>query len=115
MKKITGMLLGTVVAGMLASTAMAVENIKIAFIDPLSGGFAATGEDGLAQFRFATQELVNKMGGVLDGAKFEIVPDGIAYTHINSTMGNKDISRLINLCYRSVGLKETVIFLSSRY
>jgi DNA-directed RNA polymerase subunit beta' len=25
-------------------------------------------------------------------------------------MSNKDISRLINLCYRSVGLKETVIF-----
>jgi len=41
---------------------------------------------------------------------FEIVPDGIAYSNINDTMGNKDISRLINLCYRTVGLKETVIF-----
>jgi DNA-directed RNA polymerase subunit beta' len=41
---------------------------------------------------------------------FEIVPDGIAYGEINNTMGNKHISKLINLCYRSVGLKETVIF-----
>ena len=41
---------------------------------------------------------------------YEIVPDGIAYDHVNKTMGNKDMSRLINLCYRSVGLKETVIF-----
>ena len=41
---------------------------------------------------------------------YEIVPDGIAYEQINRTMGNKDISRLINLCYRTVGLKDTVVF-----
>ena len=41
---------------------------------------------------------------------YEVVPDGIPFEVINQTMGNKDISRLINLCYRSVGLKETVIF-----
>ena len=41
---------------------------------------------------------------------FEIVPDGMAFSHINNTMGNKAIAKLINLCYRSVGLKETVIF-----
>jgi len=41
---------------------------------------------------------------------YEIVPDGITYSRINATMGNKDVSRLINLCYRTVGLKETVIF-----
>jgi len=41
---------------------------------------------------------------------FEIVPDGIPYAEINKTMVNKDMSRLINLCYRNVGLKETVIF-----
>ncbi len=61
-------------AGMLTSTAIAADNIKIAFIDPLSGGFAATGQDGLAQYRFAAEELVNKTGGVLGGTKFEIVP-----------------------------------------
>jgi len=41
---------------------------------------------------------------------FEIVPDGIPYSEINKTMVNKDMSRLINICYRTVGLKETVIF-----
>ena len=41
---------------------------------------------------------------------FEIVPDGLAFFHVNQMMGNKDISKLINLCYRTVGLKETVIF-----
>lgn len=41
---------------------------------------------------------------------YEIVPDGIPYANVNDTMGNKDISKLINMCYRTVGLKETVIF-----
>ena len=41
---------------------------------------------------------------------FEIVPDGIPYSEINKIMVNKDMSRLINICYRTVGLKETVIF-----
>ena len=43
------------------------------FIDPLSGPFAATGNQGLAQYKFAAEELVNKQGGVLDGQNFEIV------------------------------------------
>ncbi len=58
--------------GLTAGAAFA-ENIKIAFIDGLSGTFAATGEQGLAQFEFAAQELVNAKGGVLDGDMFEIV------------------------------------------
>ena len=41
---------------------------------------------------------------------YEIVPDGMAFSLVNNTMGNKDISAFINLCYRSVGLKATVIF-----
>jgi DNA-directed RNA polymerase subunit beta' len=41
---------------------------------------------------------------------FEIVPQGMPFEQINKTMVNKDMSRLINLCYRTVGLKETVIF-----
>ena len=41
---------------------------------------------------------------------YEIVPDGLAYDHINRPLGNKDMSGLINVCYRTVGLKETVIF-----
>ena len=50
----------------------AQETVKIGYIDPLSGPFAATGENGLNQFKFAA-ERINKAGGVL-GKKLEIVP-----------------------------------------
>ena len=41
---------------------------------------------------------------------YEIIPDGIAFEHVNTALNNKAISRLINRCYRSCGLKETVVF-----
>lgn len=53
--------------------AVAADTVKIAFIDPLSGPFAGTGVNGLHQYEFAADELVNKKGGVLDGDMFEIV------------------------------------------
>ncbi|NRB05474.1 MAG: ABC transporter substrate-binding protein, partial [Rhodobacteraceae bacterium] len=66
--------------GVSAALALAVsaaagmaENIKIAFIDPLSGPFAATGTNGLHQYQFAADHMVNDQGGVL-GQNFEIVP-----------------------------------------
>ena len=61
-------------AALIAGAALAQESIRIAFIDPLSGPFATTGAQGLAQYRYAVEELVNKKGGVLGGRKFEIVP-----------------------------------------
>ena len=70
----------TVRLGFSAALALAVtaaaslaEDIKIAFIDPLSGPFAGTGENGLHQYEFAAETLVNKKGGVLGGKNFEIV------------------------------------------
>ena len=48
------------------------QTIKIAYIDPLSGPFANTGAQGLAEFQFYA-EWLNKRGGVL-GKKLEIVP-----------------------------------------
>jgi len=59
-------------AGSIAASS-AADAIKIAFIDPLSGPFAATGAQGLSHYKYAAEELVNKQGGVLGGAKFEIV------------------------------------------
>ena len=56
----------------LAPAATPSDPIKIAYMDPLSGPFAATGENGLKQFRFAA-ELINKSGGVLN-RPIEIVP-----------------------------------------
>jgi branched-chain amino acid transport system substrate-binding protein len=49
------------------------DTIKIGFIDPLSGPFASTGTNGLHQFEFAADYMVNDKGGVLDGDTFEIV------------------------------------------
>ena len=41
---------------------------------------------------------------------WEIVPKGIAFDMVNQDMAKKSISRIINQCYRAVGLKATVIF-----
>jgi branched-chain amino acid transport system substrate-binding protein len=60
------------VVAWLASAATSAEPLKIAYIDPLSGPFAATGENGLNQFRYAVDQI-NKAGGVL-GRPLELVP-----------------------------------------
>ena len=41
---------------------------------------------------------------------WDIVPEGLSYDQINKPMVKKAISRVINQCYRAVGLKQTVIF-----
>src|SRR5215813_6159994 len=56
----------------LASSATPADPIKVAFVDPLSGPFAATGENGLNQMKYAA-DGINKAGGVL-GRQIEIVP-----------------------------------------
>ncbi|MBB5209806.1 DNA-directed RNA polymerase subunit beta' [Chiayiivirga flava] len=40
----------------------------------------------------------------------EILPEGLQFALINTELNKKSISRLINACYRQLGLKETVIF-----
>lgn len=40
---------------------------------------------------------------------FEIVPKGLTFSLVNQTMRQKDISLLLNSCYRNLGMKETVI------
>jgi DNA-directed RNA polymerase subunit beta' len=40
----------------------------------------------------------------------EILPDALPFDLINQVLNKKAISRLINVCYRRVGLKDTVIF-----
>ncbi|MDO9318556.1 MAG: branched-chain amino acid ABC transporter substrate-binding protein [Gammaproteobacteria bacterium] len=52
--------------------AFAQEPIKIAFIDPQSGVFAATGESGYMVLDFAADYFYNDKGGVLGGRKFEV-------------------------------------------
>jgi DNA-directed RNA polymerase subunit beta' len=40
----------------------------------------------------------------------EILPKGMLFDAVNRTLSKKQISQLINTCYRYVGLKETVVF-----
>ncbi|QIQ41658.1 MAG: DNA-directed RNA polymerase subunit beta' [Buchnera aphidicola (Microlophium carnosum)] len=39
-----------------------------------------------------------------------IVPKGLPFSIINQTLGKKDISQMLNTCYRILGLKPTVFF-----
>lgn len=73
MRKTTKLGLSAALALAIGASSAIAENIKIAFIDPLSGPFASTGTNGLHQYQFAAEKLVNEQGGVLDGRMFEIV------------------------------------------
>ncbi len=59
-------------AALSASGVHAADNVRIAFIDPLSGPFANIGESELRHFQLVA-EIINARGGVL-GRKLEIVP-----------------------------------------
>jgi DNA-directed RNA polymerase subunit beta' len=41
---------------------------------------------------------------------YNIVPTGLPFKLVDQAMGKKQISNLINACYRQLGLKDTVIF-----
>ncbi len=41
---------------------------------------------------------------------YDIVPPELPFSSVNQTMDKKAISRLVNACYRNVGLKDTVVF-----
>jgi len=58
-----------------------------------------------------TEEVVSIQDTTVGRALlWEIVPKGLEYDLINRPMNKKAISRVINRCYRVVGLKATVIF-----
>jgi branched-chain amino acid transport system substrate-binding protein len=69
---VTRALLGATALVLAAVPALAADQtLKIAYVDPLSGGMAATGEAGLKTFQYLADEI-NARGGVL-GMKVEIV------------------------------------------
>ena len=41
---------------------------------------------------------------------WEIVPEGLPFELVDKPLGKKAISKLINQCYRELGLKDTVVF-----
>ena len=65
-------LLAMAAAGTISTAALAEDTIKIGFIDPLSGPFAATGTNGLKQTQFAVDTLINADPPL--GMKFEVIP-----------------------------------------
>jgi DNA-directed RNA polymerase subunit beta' len=56
----------------------------------------------------ATSKLTNTTVG--RALLSEIMPDGMPFEQINRAMNKRAISATINLCYRQLGLKETVVF-----
>ena len=69
-KKLTAMVIA---AGVFISSSAFADTVKIAFIDPLSGPFATQGSNGLAEWKYAVETLINEKGGVLGGKKMEVV------------------------------------------
>jgi branched-chain amino acid transport system substrate-binding protein len=61
-------LLSAVVFAGLTAQALAAETVKVAFIDPLSGGAAATGENGLRHYQF----IADYLNGKQSDFKFEV-------------------------------------------
>ena len=41
---------------------------------------------------------------------WSVVPEGMNFDQVNDTMTKKNISKLLNICYRQLGLKATVLF-----
>ena len=68
MKKIGNRI--TLALGALLLSGSAFAQVKIAYIDPLSGPFANVGEAGLKGFKEAAEILVNQKGGIM-GQKLE--------------------------------------------
>jgi len=62
-------------------------------------------EDGTTEEKYGLVETT--VGRAL---LYDILPEGLPFSLVNQAMNKKAISRLINACYRNVGLKETVIF-----
>jgi len=60
------------IAAALMAAASAWAQVKIAYVDPLSGGGATIGEHGLKHLQYLV-EVINARGGVLGGQKLEAV------------------------------------------
>jgi branched-chain amino acid transport system substrate-binding protein len=66
------MLCATAATVIAAMPATAEDNVKLAYVDPLSGGGASIGEVGLKTYNYLA-EVTNAQGGIL-GRKLEVVP-----------------------------------------
>ncbi len=98
------------------------ENMVFADIKEVSRAYGARKVDLQAGIKVRIEEAEKGEDGVITRSTslvettvgrallWEIVPDGLSFSMINQNMGKKAISRVLNECYRRVGLKATVIF-----
>ena len=98
------------------------EGMVFADVAEVQRAYGAKHVDLQAKVKVRVTEYVKAEDGSLEGTDTvtdttvgrallsQIMPQGMPYSLINKTMKKKDISTLINACYRNVGLKETVIF-----
>lgn len=63
--------------------------------------------DGEGNVEVATQLVDTTIGRAI---LWMIVPKGLPYSLVNQPLGKKAISKMLNTCYRVLGLKPTVIF-----
>jgi DNA-directed RNA polymerase subunit beta' len=62
-------------------------------------------EDGSEEERWSIKDTT-----VGRAIVWQIVPEGLPFELVDRPMGKKQISKLINICYRVLGLKDTVVF-----
>ena len=98
------------------------EGMVFADTEEVSRAFGAGQVDLQARVKVRIrQALKNDAGEMIETIKvldttvgrallWEIVPDGLSFDMVNLNMTKKSISRILNACYRDVGLKPTVIF-----
>ena len=60
----------------------------------------------VGEFEYRTRRVKTTVGR---GLIWEIVPDGMPFSVVNCDMTKKNISKLIDYCYRNLGIKETVV------
>ena len=98
------------------------EGMVFADTDEVLRAYGARKVDLQAQIKVRIDETINDPDGnsasetrivettVGRAILFSIVPTGLPFSLVDQNMTKKAISRLINSCYRRVGLKDTVIF-----
>ena len=98
------------------------EGMVFADVAEVQRAYGAKHVDLQAKVKVRVTEYVKAEDGTLEGTDTvtdttvgrallsQIMPQGMPYSLINKTMKKKDISTVLNACYRNVGLKETVIF-----
>ena len=60
----------------------------------------------VGEFEYRTRRVTTTVGR---GLIWEIVPEGMPFSVVNCDMTKKNISKLIDYCYRNLGIKETVV------